>query len=99
MQPSASVQKQSESTPGYVPGTQGDLSSSDSHSHLFFFLLSRCFVPVFFFLSIYLFYIIGFAGLCCCVRAFSSCSEWGLLFVVEHGFLIMVASLGVEHRL
>ena len=30
-------------------------------------------------------------GLCCCVRAFSSWSEWGLLFV--HGLLIAVASL------
>ena len=24
-------------------------------------------------------------GLCCCMRAFSSCGEQGLLFVVEHG--------------
>ena len=32
-------------------------------------------------------------GLRCCARAFSSCSEWGLLFVVVHGLLIVVASL------
>ena len=31
-------------------------------------------------------------GLCCCTRAFSSCGEWGLLFVVVHGLLIAVAS-------
>ena len=32
-------------------------------------------------------------GLCCCTRAFSSCGEQGLLFVVVHGLLIVVASL------
>ena len=31
--------------------------------------------------------------LCCCTRAFTSCGEWGLLFVAVHGFLIEVASL------
>ena len=30
---------------------------------------------------------------------FSSCSEWGLLFVVLYRLLIVVASLTVEHRL
>ena len=35
-------------------------------------------------------------GLCCCARAFSSCGEWGLLFVVLHGLLIAVASLVAE---
>ena len=38
-------------------------------------------------------------GFCCCARAFSSCSERGLLFVVVHRPLIVVASLVVEHRL
>ena len=38
-------------------------------------------------------------GLRCCAQAFSSCSEWGLLFVVAHGFLIAVASLVMKHRL
>ena len=38
-------------------------------------------------------------GLRCCVRAFSSCSERGLLFVVVHGLLIVVASLVAEHGL
>ena len=37
-------------------------------------------------------------GLCCCVRAFSSCSELGLLFVAVHGLLTAVASLVAEHR-
>ena len=31
-------------------------------------------------------------GLCCCVRAFSSCGEWGLLFVAVRRLLIAVAS-------
>ena len=35
----------------------------------------------------------------CCVWAFSSCVEWGLLFVVVRGLLIAVASLVAEHRL
>ena len=38
-------------------------------------------------------------GLLCCVQAFSSCGEQGLLFVVVHRFLIAVASLVVEHEL
>ena len=44
-------------------------------------------------------------GLRYCTWAFSSCGEWGLLFVVVHGLLIAVrrpltitASLVVEHR-
>ena len=32
-------------------------------------------------------------GLCCCVRAFSSCGEQGPLFFVVRGLLIAVASL------
>ena len=49
----------------------------------------------FFFLNINLFIYLFMAelGLRCCVQAFSSCSEWGLLFVVACGFLIVVASL------
>ena len=31
-------------------------------------------------------------GLHCCMRAFSSCGERGLLFVVVRGLLIVVAS-------
>ena len=46
---------------------------------------------------IYLF--LAALDLCCCVRAFSSCGERGLLFVVVHEFLIAVASLVAEHGL
>ena len=38
-------------------------------------------------------------GLHCCMRAFSSCGECGLLFDEVHGPLIAVASLVAEHRL
>ena len=37
-------------------------------------------------------------GLCCCVWAFSSCRERGLLFVAVRGLLIVVA-FAVEHGL
>ena len=38
-------------------------------------------------------------ALCCCVRAFFSCSKRGLLFVAVRGLLIVVASLVAEHGL
>ena len=38
-------------------------------------------------------------NICCCVRAFSSCGEWGLLFVVVPRLLITVASPVAEHKL
>ena len=50
-----------------------------------------------FILFIYLF--LAVLGLRCCVPAFSSCGEWGLLFVAVRGLLIVVASLVVEHGL
>ena len=55
-------------------------------SHAFFFLIH---------LFIYLFLVV--LGLRCCARAFSSCGEWGLLFVAVRGLLLVVASLVVEH--
>ena len=35
----------------------------------------------------------------CCAWAFSSCGEWGLLFIALHGLLLAVASLVAEHGL
>ena len=55
-----------------------------------------CFLFCWFF-KIYLF--LAALHLRCCARAFSSCGEWGLLFVVVHGLLIAVASLVAEHGL
>ena len=51
---------------------------------------------VFFF---FLIYFLAVLGLCCFAWAFSSCGEWGLLFVVVRGFLIVVASLVAEYGL
>ena len=45
------------------------------------------------YLFIYLYLFMAALGLCCCARAFSSCGERGLLFVVVRGLLIVVASL------
>ena len=55
------------------------------------------FLPSLILLFIYLF--LAALGLRCCVRAFSSCGERGLLFVVVRGLLIAVTSLVVEHGL
>ena len=38
-------------------------------------------------------------GLHFCARAFSSCGEWGPLFIAVRGPLIIAASLVAEHRL
>ena len=57
-------------------------------------------IQLFFFFYINLFSLfLAALGLRCCVRAFSSCSEWGLLFVVVRRLLIAVASLVLEHGL
>ena len=54
----------------------------------------------FIYLFIYLFiYFLAALGLRCSMQAFSSCGEWGLLFVAVCGLLIAVASLVAEHRL
>ena len=50
-----------------------------------------------FFNKFYLF--MAALGLRCYTRAFSSCGEWELLFVVVRGLLIVVASLIEEHGL
>ena len=53
-----------------------------------------------FFFKINLFILLLAAlGLRGCARAFSSCGEWGLLFVVVRGLLTAVASLVAEHGL
>ena len=53
------------------------------------------------FFLIIIFYLLFLAalGLRCCARAFSSCGERVLLFVVVRGLLIAVASLVAEHGL
>ena len=65
--------------------------SQEDYFFLFFFFNK------FIYLCIYLF--MAVLGLRCCARAFSSCGERGLLFVVVCGLLIAVASLIAEHGL
>ena len=72
------------------------LKSHPLKSHFFFkvYLLDN------FFFKIYLINLfLATLGLHCCTWAFSSCSEWGLLFVAVHRLLIVVASLVEEHGL
>ena len=45
------------------------------------------------------FFFLAALGPYCCVQAFSSCGEQGLLFVAVRRLLIAVASLVVEHGL
>ena len=54
---------------------------------------------IFFKINLFVYLFLAALGLRCCVRAFSSCSEWGLGFVAVHELLIVVASLVAEHRL
>ena len=68
-----------------------------SHYYFFLFFIFINKVFIFFYKFIYLF--LAALGLCCCARAFSSCGEWELPFVVVRGLLIAVASLVAEHRL
>ena len=82
-------------TPSTVPGGKKqslDNNNSNNSSHLYGILqFTRNTSDFFFFLTA--------LGLCCCAQAFSSCGEWGLLFLVVQGLLIAVASLVTEHRL
>ena len=50
-------------------------------------------------LYIYVFKFLSALGLGCCVWAFLSWGEQGLLFVAVRGLLIVVASLVAEHGL
>ena len=61
------------------------------------FIYYYCFILFLFLINFYLF--LSALGFRCCARAFSSCSERGLLFVAVRGLLIVVASLVVEHGL
>ena len=53
---------------------------------------------IFIIFKIYFIYFLAALGLCCCTPAFSSCCEWGLLFIVVRGLLIAVAALLEEHQ-
>ena len=63
--------------------------------------LAPFYLFIYLFLEIYLFIYLFLAvlGLRCCARAFSSCSEHGLLFVAVRGLFIVMVSLVAEHGL
>ena len=71
--------------------------NNDSEGHCLSTYFLNKFLCLCICLSVYLF--MAALGLRCCVWAFSSCGEQGLLFVVVLGLLIAVASLVVEHGL
>ena len=72
---------------------------SNVHLIRFWFELQKVHLTVHFLQKFYLFIFLAALGLLCCVWAFSSCGERGLLFVAVHRFLIAVASLVAEHGL
>ena len=76
-----------------------DLPGDDSNNISIYFSYFYLFIYLFlkYILKIYLF--MAALGLHCCARAFSSCREWGLLFLEMHRLLIVVASLVAEHGL
>ena len=57
-------------------------TSIPSHNYHFFFFFNKFFL-IFILLFIYLF--MAVLGLRFCARAFSSCGEWGPLFIAVHG--------------
>ena len=61
--------------------------------------VASCLSFSFFFNFLKFIYLLVAFGFGCCVWAFSSCCERGLFFLVVRGFLIVVASLVVEHGL
>ena len=58
-------------------------------------LLIFLFFNLFYFICLFL----AALGLHCCMWAFSSCGEQGLLFIAVRGLVIAVACLVVEHGL
>ena len=52
-----------------------------------------------FFFNKFIYLFLVALGLCCCAWAFSSCGEWGLVFILVRRLLTVVASLVAEHGL
>ena len=75
------------------------VTASWSELQSFFFFLNILVLSFFlkFYLFIYLF--LAVLGVRFYARAFSSCGEWGPLFIAVRGPLTITASLVVEHRL
>ena len=74
-------------------GYQNSLITTIFRDDYFIYSISISFFLIFIFIHLFL----AVLGLRCCTRAFSSCSERGLLLVAARGLLIAVASLVAEH--
>ena len=79
-----------------ISGLCSTAQTATSSAKLLPSFLFKIFKNIYF---IYYHLILAALVLRCCVRAFSSCGERGLLFVRVRGLLIAVASLVVEQRL
>ena len=75
--------------------------SNDAYDRGFFIMLTMKIMKVVahlkywssvFFVFLFFFLFLAVLGLHCCVQAFSSCGEQGLLFIEVHSLLIAVAS-------
>ena len=68
--------------------------------HLFSFSSIYLFIYLFIFINLFIYYLfLAVLGLRFCERAFSSCGEWGPVFITVRGPLTITASLVAEHRL
>ena len=66
----------------------------------FLFFFYKCLTLFWFFKNKFIYYLcLAALGLRCCARAFSSCSERGLLLIAVRRLLNAVASLVAEHGL
>ena len=70
------------------PGTHHSVSTVTTFDRSFFSLI-----------NLFIYFFLAVLGLRCCTWAFSSCGEWGLLFVAVCRLLTAVASLVAEHGL
>ena len=73
-------------------------------SSIFIHVIAYCRIPFlfkaeyyFFLIYLFIYLLLAALGLRSCVRSFSICGEQGLLFVVVHELLIVVASLFAKH--
>ena len=62
-------------------------------------LCQTLYLYIYLFIHSFIYLVLAVLGLRCCTWAFSSCGEWGLLFLAVRGLLIAVTSLVVEHGL
>ena len=62
------------------------------------FFLNKYTICLFLYIYKFIYLFLAVLGLRFCARAFSSCSEWGPLFITVHGPLTIAASHVAEHR-